>query len=42
MRLARQAVRERADFVGAHRVLTAASGMAGQTDVGRPNLLKSG
>ncbi len=29
MRLARQAVRERADFVGAHRVLTSAAGMAG-------------
>ena len=33
MQLARQAVRERADFVGAHRVLTAAAGMAGQTEV---------
>jgi tetratricopeptide (TPR) repeat protein len=33
MRLARQAVRQRGDFVGAHRVLTAAAGMAGLTDV---------
>jgi hypothetical protein len=33
MRLARQGVRERADFVGAHRVLTAAAGMAGRAEV---------
>ena len=33
MRLARDALRQRADFVGAHRVLTAAAGMAGQIDV---------
>jgi hypothetical protein len=33
MRLARHSLRERADFVGAHRVLTAAAGMAGQTEV---------
>jgi TolB-like protein len=33
MRLAREGVRQRADFVGAHRVLTAAAGMAGQRDV---------
>jgi TolB-like protein/Tfp pilus assembly protein PilF len=32
MRLARQGIRERADFVGAHRVLTAAAAMAGQAD----------
>ena len=38
MRLARQAVRERADFVGAHRVLTAAAGMAGQTEVAAASL----
>jgi hypothetical protein len=31
MRLARQGLRERADFVGAHRVLAAAAGMAGRT-----------
>ena len=29
MRLAREALRQRSDFVGAHRVLTAAAGMAG-------------
>jgi TolB-like protein/predicted Zn-dependent protease len=33
MRLAREAIRLRADFVGAHRVLTASAGMAGQHDV---------
>ena len=33
MRLAREAIRQRCDFVGAHRVLTAAAGMAGQTDI---------
>ena len=35
MRLAREGLRLRSDFVGAHRVLTAAAGMAGQTDVAR-------
>jgi TolB-like protein len=30
MRLAREAIRQRGDYVGAHRVLTAAAGMAGQ------------
>jgi TolB-like protein/cytochrome c-type biogenesis protein CcmH/NrfG len=38
MRLAREAVRQRSDFVGAHRVLTAAAGMAGQTDVAKAAL----
>ncbi len=33
MRLAREAIRARGDFVGAHRVLTSAAGMAGQTEV---------
>ena len=33
MRLAREAIRQRADFVGAHRVLTAAAGMAGRIDI---------
>jgi TolB-like protein len=33
MRLAREAIRHRADFVGAHRVLAAAAGMAGQAEV---------
>jgi TolB-like protein/cytochrome c-type biogenesis protein CcmH/NrfG len=31
MRLAREAIRERSDFVGGHRVLTAASAMAGDS-----------
>ncbi len=35
MRLAREGIRQRGDFVGAHRVLTAAAGMAGQTDVAK-------
>jgi TolB-like protein/Tfp pilus assembly protein PilF len=38
MRLAREGIRQRADFVGAHRVLTAAAGMAGQDDVARSAL----
>jgi adenylate cyclase len=38
MLLARQAVRERADFVGAHRVMTSAAGMAGQTEVAAASL----
>ncbi len=38
MRLAREGIRQRADFVGAHRVLTAAAGMAGQDDVAKPAL----
>jgi TolB-like protein/cytochrome c-type biogenesis protein CcmH/NrfG len=33
MRLARQGIRERADFVGAHRVLTAAAAMAGEAKI---------
>jgi TolB-like protein len=32
MRLARQGIRQRNDFVGAHRVLTAAAGMSGLTE----------
>ena len=32
IRLAREGIRQRSDFVGAHRVLTAAAGMAGQKD----------
>ena len=35
IRLAREGIRQRADFVGAHRVLTAAAGMAGQNDVAK-------
>jgi tetratricopeptide (TPR) repeat protein len=38
IRLARQSVRERGDFVGAHRVLTAAAGMAGQSDIAKAAL----
>ncbi|HET7910573.1 MAG TPA: winged helix-turn-helix domain-containing tetratricopeptide repeat protein, partial [Pseudolabrys sp.] len=33
MRLAREAIRERNDFVGGHRVLTASAGMAGRNEV---------
>ncbi len=33
MRLARDGIRQRGDFVGAHRVLTSAAGMAGRDDV---------
>jgi tetratricopeptide (TPR) repeat protein len=33
MRLSREAIRLRGDFVGAHRVLTAAAGMGGQDDI---------
>jgi tetratricopeptide (TPR) repeat protein len=40
MRLAREALRQRADFVGAHRVLVAAAGMTGQTDVARTALIE--
>jgi TolB-like protein len=35
IRLAREAIRQRGDFVGAHRVLTAAAGIAGQIDVAK-------
>ena len=38
MRLAREGIRQRGDFVGAHRVLTAAAGMAGQTDIAKAAL----
>ncbi len=33
MRLAREAIRQRNDFVGGHRVLTAAAGMAGRDEI---------
>ncbi|MDB5513958.1 MAG: hypothetical protein JWQ17_716, partial [Tardiphaga sp.] len=33
MRYSREAIRQRGDFVGGHRVLTAAAGMAGETEV---------
>jgi TolB-like protein/cytochrome c-type biogenesis protein CcmH/NrfG len=35
IRLAREALRHRSDFAGAHRVLTAAAGMSGQQDIAR-------
>ena len=38
MRLAREGIRQRSDFVGAHRVLTAAAAMAGQTDIAKAAL----
>jgi tetratricopeptide (TPR) repeat protein len=38
MRLSREAIRQRSDFVGAHRVLTAAAGMAGEADVAKAAL----
>ena len=38
MRMAREGIRLRGDFVGAHRVLTAAAGMAGQHDVAKAAL----
>ena len=40
IRLAREAIRQRVDFVGGYRVLTAAAGMAGQTDAGKAALLE--
>src|SRR5476651_655035 len=38
MRLSREGIRQRVDFVGAHRVLTAAAGMAGEADVAKAAL----
>jgi len=38
MQLAREALRQRADFVGAHRVLVAAAGMSGQMGVAKSAL----
>jgi tetratricopeptide (TPR) repeat protein len=38
MRLSREALRQRSDFVGAHRVLTASAGMAGDTAAGKAAL----
>ena len=40
MRLARKSIRLRNDFVGGHRVLTAAAGMAGQNEVAKAALLE--
>ncbi len=38
MRLAREAIRQRGDYVGAHRVLTAAAAMAGEIAVAKASL----
>ena len=38
IRLSRDSMRQRADFVGAHRVLAAAAGMAGETEIARAAL----
>ena len=38
MRLAREGIRQRGDFVGAHRVLTAAAAMAGSNDLAKAAL----
>jgi TolB-like protein/cytochrome c-type biogenesis protein CcmH/NrfG len=38
IKFSREAIRQRSDFVGAHRVLTAAAGMAGQTDLAQQAL----
>jgi TolB-like protein len=38
MRLAREGIRQRSDFVGARRVLTAAAAMAGQVEIARAAL----
>ena len=38
IRLSRDGIRQRADFVGAHRVLTAAAAMAGEDEVARISL----
>jgi hypothetical protein len=38
MRLSREGIRQRSDFVGGHRVLTAAAGMSGQADIARAAL----
>src|SRR5207344_715349 len=40
IRLSRESLRQRGDFVGAHRVLTAAAGMAEQEDVSKAALLE--
>ena len=38
MRLAREATRQRPDFVGGHRVFTAAAAMAGEIELARASL----
>ena len=36
--MSREALRQRSDFVGAHRVLTAAAALAGQPDIAKSAL----
>jgi tetratricopeptide (TPR) repeat protein len=40
IRLSREGIRQRSDFVGAHRVLTAAAGMAGQPELAQRALIE--
>jgi TolB-like protein/tetratricopeptide (TPR) repeat protein len=40
IRLSHEAIRQRGDFVGGHRVLTAAAGMAGRRDVAKATLVE--
>jgi TolB-like protein len=40
IRLSREGIRQRGDFVGAYRVLVAAAGMAGKTDLAKSMLLE--
>jgi hypothetical protein len=40
IRLATEGIRQRGDFVGGHRVLTAAAGMMGRDDLARAALLE--
>jgi tetratricopeptide (TPR) repeat protein len=40
MRFAREAIRQRSDFVGGHRVLTAAAAMAGETEIAQVALIE--
>jgi tetratricopeptide (TPR) repeat protein len=40
IRLSREAIRQRGDFVGAHRVLTAAAAMAGDDELAKRSLLE--
>ena len=42
IRLASESIRQRGDFVGGHRVLTAAAGMAGHDDLAKAALLELG
>ena len=41
MQLGREAIRQRGDFVGTHRVLTAAAGAAGHTEIAAAALQES-